>query len=1065
MPAIVDSVLRAGEGRILRKLKRISEQINSIEEDFVAMSDADLRRLTDEFRQRYADGETLDGLLPEAFGAVREAAKRTLSQRAFDVQLMGAAALHLGNIAEMKTGEGKTLTGVFPAYLNALAGQGVHVVTVNDYLAKRDSEWMGRVHRFLGLEVGVILAQMTPPERKIAYSADVTYGTNNEFGFDYLRDNMAWSLEECVQRGHHYAIVDEVDSILIDEARTPLIISGPAEQNSRWYAEFAKIAPRLRRGEDGEGDYEVDEKKKTIGILESGIEKVEDWLGIDNLYDPVNTPLVSFLNNAIKAKELYKRDKDYVVMDREAADPATGEVRRESQVLIVDEFTGRILDGRRYNEGMHQAIEAKEGVPIKDENQTLATITLQNYFRLYEKLAGMTGTAITEANEFHQIYKLGVVPIPTNRPMIRADESDVVYQTMQSKFEACVDDIAERHAKGQPILVGTVSVEKSEILSRMLKLRGVRHNVLNAKYHEREAAIVAEAGRSGAVTVATNMAGRGTDIMLGGNPDHIADVELQSKLGLSPVETPEDYEKAWPEALARAKHAVAADHEQVLQVGGLYVLGTERHESRRIDNQLRGRGGRQGDPGETRFYLSLEDDLMRMFNSDRVAAIMDRLNIPADVPVESKVVTRAIRSAQTQIEQQNFEIRKDVLKYDDVMNRQRQVVYAERHRVLEGADLREQITTMINDVVADYVEGETADGYPEEWDLEKLWRAFRQLYPVGITIDEVVEEAGGDKAGLSGELLAEVMQTDATAAYENREREFGPEVMREVERRVVLSVLDRKWREHLYEMDYLREGIGLRGWAQRDPLVEYQREGFDMFNAMMDGIKEESVGTLFNAQVQFQENPIVEDTTDASAGAAPAFGVAAPAASARQEVAPGTQPRASQGRGVIPGQGGPGGAPRGQAPLGGRQPVGQARGGQAPGGQARGGQVPGGQARGGQVPGGRPGGPGGGPGGQGGPGGGGQGGPGGQGGQPIPAGLAPRRPQQMQYSGPSADGGGGRVQTSRGSAGSGRVQTSRGSAGAGGTDFANVGRNDPCPCGSGRKFKRCHGDPSSRHGV
>ena len=1039
------------------------------------MSDADLRRLTDEFRQRYADGETLDGLLPEAFGAVREAAKRTLSQRAFDVQLMGAAALHLGNIAEMKTGEGKTLTGVFPAYLNALAGQGVHVVTVNDYLAKRDSEWMGRVHRFLGLEVGVILAQMTPPERKIAYSADVTYGTNNEFGFDYLRDNMAWSLEECVQRGHHYAIVDEVDSILIDEARTPLIISGPAEQNSRWYAEFAKIAPRLRRGEDGEGDYEVDEKKKTIGILESGIEKVEDWLGIDNLYDPVNTPLVSFLNNAIKAKELYKRDKDYVVMDREAADPATGEVRRESQVLIVDEFTGRILDGRRYNEGMHQAIEAKEGVPIKDENQTLATITLQNYFRLYEKLAGMTGTAITEANEFHQIYKLGVVPIPTNRPMIRADESDVVYQTMQSKFEACVDDIAERHAKGQPILVGTVSVEKSEILSRMLKLRGVRHNVLNAKYHEREAAIVAEAGRSGAVTVATNMAGRGTDIMLGGNPDHIADVELQSKLGLSPVETPEDYEKAWPEALARAKHAVAADHEQVLQVGGLYVLGTERHESRRIDNQLRGRGGRQGDPGETRFYLSLEDDLMRMFNSDRVAAIMDRLNIPADVPVESKVVTRAIRSAQTQIEQQNFEIRKDVLKYDDVMNRQRQVVYAERHRVLEGADLREQITTMINDVVADYVEGETADGYPEEWDLEKLWRAFRQLYPVGITIDEVVEEAGGDKAGLSGELLAEVMQTDATAAYENREREFGPEVMREVERRVVLSVLDRKWREHLYEMDYLREGIGLRGWAQRDPLVEYQREGFDMFNAMMDGIKEESVGTLFNAQVQFQENPIVEDTTDASAGAAPAFGVAAPAASARQEVAPGTQPRASQGRGVIPGQGGPGGAPRGQAPLGGRQPVGQARGGQAPGGQARGGQVPGGQARGGQVPGGRPGGPGGGPGGQGGPGGGpggqggpgggGQGGPGGQGGQPIPAGLAPRRPQQMQYSGPSADGGGGRVQTSRGSAGSGRVQTSRGSAGAGGTDFANVGRNDPCPCGSGRKFKRCHGDPSSRHGV
>jgi preprotein translocase subunit SecA len=1032
VPAIVDSVLRAGEGRILRKLKRISDQINSIEEDFVAMSDADLRGLTEEFRQRYADGETLDDLLPEVFGAVREAARRTLGQRAFDVQLMGAAALHLGNIAEMKTGEGKTLTGVFPAYLNAVTGNGVHVVTVNDYLAKRDSEWMGRVHRFMGLEVGVILAQMTPAERKVAYAADITYGTNNEFGFDYLRDNMAWSLEECVQRGHNYAIVDEVDSILIDEARTPLIISGPAEQSARWYTEFAKIAPRLRRGEDGEGDYEVDEKKKTIGILESGIEKVEDWLGIDNLYDPVNTPLVSFLNNAIKAKELYKRDKDYVVMEREAADPATGQVRREQQVLIVDEFTGRILDGRRYNEGMHQAIEAKEGVPIKDENQTLATITLQNYFRLYDKLAGMTGTAVTEANEFHQIYKLGVVPIPTNRPMIRADESDVVYQTMQAKFEACVEDIAERHAKGQPILVGTVSVEKSEILSRMLKLRGIRHNVLNAKYHEREAAIVAEAGHAGAVTVATNMAGRGTDIMLGGNPDHIADVELQSKHGLSPVETPEEYEKAWPDALARAKQAVAAEHQQVLLAGGLYVLGTERHESRRIDNQLRGRGGRQGDPGATRFYLSLEDDLMRMFNSARVGAIMDRLNIPADVPVESKVVTRAIRSAQTQIEQQNFEIRKDVLKYDDVMNRQRQVVYAERHRVLEGADLRDQITTMINDVVSEYVEGETAEGYPEEWDLDKLWRAFRQLYPVGITIDEVIEEAGGDKAGLSGEFLDEVMQADAIAAYEGREQEFGPDVMREVERRVVLSVLDRKWREHLYEMDYLREGIGLRGWAQKDPLIEYQREGFDMFNAMMDGIKEESVGTLFNAQVQFQENPIVEDTTDGASGAPPAFGAATPAAPAGQRppVAPQTrgpqvpvgQVPAGQGpvgqvpagqRGPVPGQGRPAGLQRGQVPSGGQVAGGQPRGGQHRAGQPRGGQA---------AP-----------------------------SAPIPAGLAPRRPQQqMQYSGPSADGGG-------------RVQTSGSTGGV--SDFANVGRNDPCPCGSGRKFKRCHGDPSSRQGA
>src|SRR6266852_3214157 len=505
VPPIIDSVLRAGEGRILRKLKRISEQVNSIEDDFVAMSDAELRAMTDEFRQRYADSETLDDLLPEAFAAVREAAKRTLGQRAFDVQLMGSAALHLGNIAEMKTGEGKTLTGVFPAYLNALSGNGVHVVTVNDYLAKRDSEWLGRVHRFLGLEVGVIRAQMTPEERRKQYAADITYGTNNEFGFDYLRDNMAWQLEDCVQRGHNYAIVDEVDSILVDEARTPLIISGPAEQSPRWYQEFAKIAPRLRRGSDGEGDYEVDEKKKTVGILESGVAKVEDWLGIDNLYDHSNTHLVGFLNNAIKAKELFKKDKDYVV---------TG-----GEVLIVDDFTGRILHGRRYSEGMHQAIEAKEGVKIMDENQTLATITLQNYFRLYDKLAGMTGTAMTEANEFHQTYKLGVVQIPTNMPMIRIDQADAIYQTEQDKFDAVVKDIVERHEAGQPVLVGTVSVEKSEVLSRMLKRQGVPHEVLNAKYHERDAAIGAQAGRKGAVTVATNMAGRGTDIMLGGNPE------------------------------------------------------------------------------------------------------------------------------------------------------------------------------------------------------------------------------------------------------------------------------------------------------------------------------------------------------------------------------------------------------------------------------------------------------------------------------------------------------------------------------------------------------------------
>ena len=1007
MAPIIDSVLRAGEGRILRKLKRIADQINSIEDNFVAMSDIELRSMTDEFRQRYADGETLDDLLPEAFATVREAAKRTLGQRAFDVQLMGAAALHLGNIAEMKTGEGKTLTGVFPAYLNALAQDGVHVVTVNDYLAKRDSEWMGRVHRFLGLEVGVILAQMTPAERRVQYAADITYGTNNEFGFDYLRDNMAWSLEECVQRGHHFAVVDEVDSILIDEARTPLIISGPAEQSARWYVEFAKIAPRLRRGEDGEGDYEVDEKKKTVGILESGVEKVEDWLGIDNLYDPVNTPLVSFLNNSIKAKELYKKDKDYVVMSGE--------------VLIVDEFTGRILHGRRYNEGMHQAIEAKEGVAIKDENQTLATITLQNYFRLYEKLSGMTGTAMTEANEFHQIYKLGVVPIPTNMPMIRDDQANVVYQTAQSKFEACVEDILERHQAGQPVLVGTVSVEKSEILSKLLKRRGVPHEVLNAKYHEREALIVAQAGRKGAVTVATNMAGRGTDIMLGGNPEFIADQELHQR-GLSPVETPEDYEAAWPEAVAKAKRAVAEEHEEVVEAGGLYVLGTERHESRRIDNQLRGRSGRQGDPGASRFYLSLEDDLMRLFNSERVGAIMERLSIPADVPVESKVVTRAIRSAQTQVEQQNFEIRKDVLKYDDVMNRQRVVIYGERRRVLEGADLHEQIREMVDEVVAGYVAGETSDGYPEEWDLDKLWQAFRQLFPIGISVDDVIEDVGGERAGLSGEFIAEAVITDAQAAYERREEEFGSEVMRELERRVVLSVLDRKWREHLYEMDYLREGVGLRAYGQRDPLVEYQREGYDMFGAMMEGIKEESVGNLFNLQVQVQENPIVEEAApdaEASLGALEAPGVAA-AVDAPEAAGPAS--RAGTPAPGVPGSQPAGAQARGSTSAGVQQDRRAQQNRRAQQGQRgqqdqrrqqdqRGQQEPAGQSA------------------------------------ALPAGLGPRRAQRLEYSAPSVDGGA-------------HVETSRGPAAR--DDYARVGRNDPCPCGSGRKFKRCHGDPRMR---
>ncbi len=1009
MPVIIDRVLHAGEGKILRQLRRIADQVNSIEDDFAPLSDAELRAMTGQFRERLANGEGLDDLLPEAFAAVREAAKRTLGQRHFDVQIMGGAALHGGNIAEMRTGEGKTLVATLPSYLNALTGKGVHVVTVNDYLAKRDSEWMGRVHRFLGLEVGVILAQMTPEERRKQYAADITYGTNNEFGFDYLRDNMAWGLEECVQRGHIYGIVDEVDSILIDEARTPLIISGPAEQSARWYTEFAKIAPRLRKSEeeDDGGDYEVDEKKRTVGVLESGVEKVEDLLGIDNLYESVNTPLVSFLNNAIKAKELYKRDKDYVVMNGE--------------VLIVDEFTGRILHGRRYNEGMHQAIEAKEGVVIQNENQTLATITLQNYFRLYDKLAGMTGTAQTEANEFHQIYKLGVVPIPTNKPMIRADHSDMVYQTAQAKFDAVVDDLAERYEAGQPVLVGTTSVEKSEVLARLLKRRGVPHEVLNAKNHEREAAIVAQAGRKGAVTVATNMAGRGTDIMLGGNPEFIADLELHQR-GLSPVETPEDYEKAWPEAVEKAKRAVAEEHEEVVAIGGLYVLGTERHESRRIDNQLRGRSGRQGDPGESRFYLSLEDDLMRMFNSDKVAHFMEWLKTPPEVPIESKAVSRSIRSAQTQVEQQNFEIRKDVLKYDDVLNRQRKVVYGERREVLEGADLHEQIRQMIDEVVTAYVTGATEEGFPEEWDLDRLWTAFGELYHPKLTIDDVIEEAGGDRAGLSRDFLVEILREDAQGSYDSREEELTPDVMRELERRVVLSVLDRKWREHLYEMDYLREGIGLRAMAQRDPLIEYQREGYDLFNSMMEGIKEESVGNLFNLQVEVQENPIVEDAANGGPAAPAGLRQAPPAR-------PGQRPAPAAG-GPAAGNATGNGAPRGRHAAGNR---GQRAAGAQPGGGQPGGARPdGGQPGGAQPGGGQPG--------------------GGQPGAGTPSVVAPglSRPQRsgrLSYSAPSADGGG---------------QVERRTESADGGKFAKVGRNAPCPCGSGRKYKLCHGDPRNR---
>ena len=938
---LLNRLLRAGEGKMVKRLSRIAAHINTLEDDVTGLSDAELAAKTDEFRKRYADdGESLDDLLPEAFAVAREGARRVLGQRPYDVQLMGGAALHLGQVAEMKTGEGKTLTSVMAVYLNAISGKGVHVVTTNDYLAKRDAEWMGRVHRFLGVSVGSIIADMPPAQRREAYACDVTYGTNNEFGFDYLRDNMAWSLDDCVQRGHNFAIVDEVDSILIDEARTPLIISGPADQSSRWYVEFARMAPLMAK----DVHYEVDERKRAVGVTEKGVEFVEDQLGIDNLYEAANTPLVGFLNNALKAKELYQKDKEYIV--------------RNGEVIIVDEFTGRVLAGRRFNEGMHQAIEAKEGVEIKQENQTLATITLQNYFRLYEKLAGMTGTAMTEAAEFSKVYKVGVVPIPTHKPMIREDRPDVIYKTEKAKFNAVVEDIVERHHRGQPVLVGTTSVEKSEILSQMLRRRGIPHSVLNAKYHAKEAEIVAQAGRRGAVTVATNMAGRGTDILLGGNPEFLAAAELRNR-GLDPQEQPEEYQAAYEDALERWKKQCAEEAEEVIAAGGLYVLGTERHESRRIDNQLRGRSGRQGDPGESRFYLSLQDELMRRFRAGAVEAIMDRLNIPEDVPIESKLVTRQIKSAQTQIESQNAEIRKDVLKYDEVLNQQRTVIYEERRRVLNGEDLHDQVLNMIEDTIRAYVEGATSEGYAEDWDLDQLWHSLKQLYPIGVTLEEIEEEAGG-RTGIDTDFLVQRLIEDARAAYERREEELGSEVLREVERRVLLEVIDRKWREHLYEMDYLKDGVGLRAYAQRDPLVEYRREGFDMFSQMLEGVKEEAVGFLFNLDVKVEQAP---QATGVGAAPVRLGGALSPSTQRRQQQLLYSAP-------VIDGAAGTGGGVmvREAAPALG---IGNAPGGSSPGAQA-----------------------------------------------------ANRRPAPGQAVG------------------------------------SGPARNAPCPCGSGKKYKRCHGAPA-----
>ncbi len=829
---IVDKALRMGEGHQLKKLENVAKAVNALEDEISALSDEELKGQTAKFKQRLDNGENLDKLMPEAFATVREVSKRTLGQRHFDVQLMGGAALHWGNIAEMKTGEGKTLVATLPSYLNALEGKGVHVVTVNDYLASYQSELMGRIYRFLGMNVGCIITDQKPAERRKQYNADITYGTNNEFGFDYLRDNMAWEKADLVQRGHHYAIVDEVDSILIDEARTPLIISGPAEGDvTRWYRQFARLVLKLNRDED----YEVDEKKKVVGILDPGITKVEDYLGIDNLYEPNNTALIGYLNNAIKAKELFLRDRDYVV---------TG-----GEVLIVDEHTGRILPGRRYNEGLHQAIEAKEGVEVKAENQTFATITLQNYFRMYDKLAGMTGTAETEAAEFMGTYKLGVLPIPTNKPMIREDKDDLIFRTKKEKLAAIVRDVAKRHKKGQPVLLGTASVESSEVVSSLLDVAKIPHQVLNAKQHDKEAAVVAVAGRKGAVTVATNMAGRGTDIMLGGNVEFLADAKLKSE-GYSPDDTPDEYEKRWPGTLAEIKDQVKDEHEEVVKLGGLYVLGTERHESRRIDNQLRGRSGRQGDPGESRFYLSLEDDLMRLFNTQLVARVMAK-GMPEGEPIEAKSVSKGVRTAQKTVEARNFEIRKNVLKYDDVMNKQRTVIYSERQAVLKGEDIHGDIERFIADTIDSYIKGaQKGSSKPSDWDWDGLFKALKTVFPFELDQDaakNAADKLKGDKAVAA---VRDSLVDQAREEYAELEEKVGEEGLRQLERRVVLAVLDRKWREHLYEMDYLKDGIGLRGMGQRDPLVEYQREGYQMYNSMIEAIKEESVQLLFHVDVQ-----------------------------------------------------------------------------------------------------------------------------------------------------------------------------------------------------------------------
>mgnify|MGYP002631261975 CR=1 FL=1 len=845
---ILDRILRAGEGKKLKALQGMIPDINALEDGLRRLSDDELKAKTGEFRQRLDNGATLDDILVEAFAVTREAADRVIGQRHYDVQMMGGAALHFGWVAEMKTGEGKTLVSTLPVYLNGLGGKGVHLVTVNDYLARRDAEWMGRIHRWLGLEVGLIIPGLmtSPIEKRRNYNADITYGTNNEMGFDYLRDNMAAKLENKVQRGHSYCIVDEVDSILIDEARTPLIISGRVGDAAKLYYRFASIIRSLHR----DIDYEVEEDKRVVVPTEDGIEKVESALDVENLYDDVSANLVHQFTVALKAKELYKRDKDYIVQG--------GEVK------IVDEFTGRILEGRRWSEGIHQAVEAKEGVKIKEENQTLATITLQNYFRMYDKLAGMTGTAQTEAAELMNTYGLGVVPVPTNRPLVRLDQADLIYKGEPGKFSAIIDDIEERHAKGQPVLVGTISVAKSELLSRMMLQRGIPHEVLNAKQHTREADIVAQAGRFGGVTVATNMAGRGVDIQLGGNPELMAhnevlkegfaadllvdDFELPRPLAEMPEEFQQERVKAfarYEELLTGFKQETLAEGDQVREAGGLYVIGSERHDSRRIDNQLRGRAGRQGDPGESRFFLSLDDELMRLFATGALQWAMGRFD--EDEAIEAKMVTKAIERAQTTVETKNAEIRKNVLKYDEVMNEQRKVIYLRRDQILEGLDLKAAATEYLAEAVDALIEAHCQSAATDEWDVDGLAKELILFWPTLLTADDMAEVRNSDD-------LYDLVMAEATNHYEQREVEMGEQVMREVERQVMLRIIDQRWREHLEEMDYLKEGINLRAMGQKDPLVEWQREGYEMFGGMMKGIAQDFVRYVMHVQVKAQDD-------------------------------------------------------------------------------------------------------------------------------------------------------------------------------------------------------------------